>query len=307
LLRPRAERIAIPYEGRRLDGHLLRPLEAGPRPPLIFNGGYDSTAEEGYFMSGAAALARGYACLLFDGAGQGGAIIEDGLTFRPDWEAAARGFYSTRSPSTGSTRRWLYRQPRLTRKQPRHQLVGVVLAQRGADQGARVERRQEIVQHVRQRRRFFAASSGAIEHGADLVEVALQRHASASALRAGGRQEGGEERRAARTLEARDNVARPLAEVAGQRSGVGQPILAQQFLDCNFPHQRAHVAPAAIEAGRGDACPTRHIRHTDDSVATLRHQGGDRFESRGFGARGATAGTRLGRHGDPAMPPLMQN
>jgi pimeloyl-ACP methyl ester carboxylesterase len=90
LMRPRGERIAIPYEGSRLQGYLLRPPEAGARPTLIFNGGYDSTAEEGYFMSGAAALARGYACLLFDGPGQGGAIIEDGLTFRPDWEAVIR-------------------------------------------------------------------------------------------------------------------------------------------------------------------------------------------------------------------------
>lgn len=90
LMRPQVESIAIPYEGGRLGGYLLRPDAAGPRPMLIFNGGYDSTAEEGYFMSGAAALARGYACLLFDGPGQGGAIIEDGLVFRPDWEAVIR-------------------------------------------------------------------------------------------------------------------------------------------------------------------------------------------------------------------------
>jgi pimeloyl-ACP methyl ester carboxylesterase len=90
LMRPSVEHIAIPYEGKSLRGWLLAGPGDGPRPTLIFNGGYDSTAEEGYFMSGAAAVARGYACLLFDGPGQGGAIVEDGLTFRPDWEAVIR-------------------------------------------------------------------------------------------------------------------------------------------------------------------------------------------------------------------------
>jgi alpha-beta hydrolase superfamily lysophospholipase len=87
LMTPKVERIAIPYEGASLHGWLLRPPRAaGPWPMLIFNGGYDSTAEEGFFLSGAAALARGYACILFDGPGQGAAIVEDGVVFRPDWE-----------------------------------------------------------------------------------------------------------------------------------------------------------------------------------------------------------------------------
>ncbi len=54
-------------------------------------GGYDSTAEEVYFYSGAAALARGYNVLCYDGPGQGGALIEDGLLFRPDWETVVAG------------------------------------------------------------------------------------------------------------------------------------------------------------------------------------------------------------------------
>jgi pimeloyl-ACP methyl ester carboxylesterase len=88
LMTPAVERIEIPYERTYLHGYLLRGAESSEaRPTLIVNGGYDSTAEESYFMSGAAAVARGYTCLLFDGPGQGGAVIEDGLTFRPDWEA----------------------------------------------------------------------------------------------------------------------------------------------------------------------------------------------------------------------------
>jgi pimeloyl-ACP methyl ester carboxylesterase len=80
--------IEIPCEGTALRG-LFFPAAAdpSPRPTLIITGGYDSTFEETYFFSGAAALARGYNVMLFDGPGQGGAIVEQGLVFRPDWES----------------------------------------------------------------------------------------------------------------------------------------------------------------------------------------------------------------------------
>lgn len=82
-----AEPVAIPYEGTLLHGYFFRPAnDDKPRPTLIVTGGYDSTAEESYFFSGAAAVARGYNCLTYDGPGQGMAIIRDGLRFRPDWE-----------------------------------------------------------------------------------------------------------------------------------------------------------------------------------------------------------------------------
>jgi hypothetical protein len=71
-----------------LHGYVFRAVDdRAPRPTLIGNGGYDSTAEESYFFSGAAAVARRYTCIVFDGPGQGAAIIEDGMVFRPDWEA----------------------------------------------------------------------------------------------------------------------------------------------------------------------------------------------------------------------------
>ena len=54
---------------------------------MIYNSGYDSTLEESYFAIAAAALARGYNVLAFDGPGQGAALREQRLTFRPDWEA----------------------------------------------------------------------------------------------------------------------------------------------------------------------------------------------------------------------------
>lgn len=88
LMKPAAERVAIPCGDARLHGYLFRAVDdAAPRPTLIITGGYDSSAEEAYFLSGAAAVARGYTCIVFDGPGQGAAIIEDGMVFRPDWEA----------------------------------------------------------------------------------------------------------------------------------------------------------------------------------------------------------------------------
>lgn len=80
------ERLEIPYESTPLRGWFFSAVGATPRPTLIMTGGYDSTAEEAYFYSGPAALARGYNFVCYDGPGQGGALIEDGLLFRPDWE-----------------------------------------------------------------------------------------------------------------------------------------------------------------------------------------------------------------------------
>jgi hypothetical protein len=79
--------IRIPYEGKFLHGYFFSAtVDGAPCKTLIVNGGYDSTAEEAFLFSGAAALARGYNAIVFDGPGQGAAIFEDGLVFRPDWE-----------------------------------------------------------------------------------------------------------------------------------------------------------------------------------------------------------------------------
>ena len=81
------ETIAVPYEGKSLHGYFFAAPGAASRPTLAMTGGYDSTAEEAYFYSGPAALARGYNFLCYDGPGQGAALIEEGPIFRPDWEA----------------------------------------------------------------------------------------------------------------------------------------------------------------------------------------------------------------------------
>jgi pimeloyl-ACP methyl ester carboxylesterase len=82
------EDVEIPYEGTTLPGYLYLVDDSGtPRPTIVYNSGYDSTLEESYFAIAAAALARGYNVLAFDGPGQGAALRKQGLTFRPDWEA----------------------------------------------------------------------------------------------------------------------------------------------------------------------------------------------------------------------------
>jgi alpha-beta hydrolase superfamily lysophospholipase len=88
LLEQAPEILEIPYEGTTLPGYFFR---AGPggvaRATVVLTGGYDGTAEELYFANGAAALARGYNVLAFDGPGQGAALLQRGLVMRPDWEA----------------------------------------------------------------------------------------------------------------------------------------------------------------------------------------------------------------------------
>jgi alpha-beta hydrolase superfamily lysophospholipase len=88
LLAEPPEILQIPYENTTLPGYFFRAgPEPAPRAAVILTGGYDGTAEELYFSNGAAALARGYNVLAFDGPGQGTALIRQGLVLRPDWEA----------------------------------------------------------------------------------------------------------------------------------------------------------------------------------------------------------------------------
>ena len=84
---PAAE-IVIPFEGTPLRGWFFAAGTArGRRPTLIVNGGYDSSAEECWFYGGAAGVARGFNVICFDGPGQGSALLQRGLTMRPDWDA----------------------------------------------------------------------------------------------------------------------------------------------------------------------------------------------------------------------------
>ncbi len=87
---PPIERVAIPYEDAELVGYVFRPPRArGRLPALILNNGSDGPVHAMWGQGGAAATARGYLALTFDGPGQGHALFEQGLFFRPDWEAVA--------------------------------------------------------------------------------------------------------------------------------------------------------------------------------------------------------------------------
>ena len=84
---PPFEKVEIPYEGTTLPGYLSKVDSSGrPRPLLILNNGSDGPISGMYLQGGAAALARGYSALLFDGPGQGAALHLQKLYFRPDWE-----------------------------------------------------------------------------------------------------------------------------------------------------------------------------------------------------------------------------
>ncbi len=87
LMDPPGEQITIPFAGTSLPGYFFSPVNDGQRrATVLLTGGYDGTAEELYFANGAAALARGYNVIAFDGPGQGRVLTEQQLPIRPDWE-----------------------------------------------------------------------------------------------------------------------------------------------------------------------------------------------------------------------------
>ena len=85
------ERVAIPYEGTTLPAFFFRAPAAAagePRPLVIINRGSDQPTSAAWALGGAAAAERGYHWMTFDGPGQDAALVEQGLTARPDWEQA---------------------------------------------------------------------------------------------------------------------------------------------------------------------------------------------------------------------------
>jgi hypothetical protein len=87
LLEPPMEQVRIPYEDTTLPGYFFKVDRTGRRRPLfILNNGSDSGMVAAWTMGAAAALARGYNVLTFYGPGQGLALLEQSLYFRPDWE-----------------------------------------------------------------------------------------------------------------------------------------------------------------------------------------------------------------------------
>ena len=88
LLDTPARAVRIPYQDTTLPGYVFLADDSGrPRPTVLYHGGYDSTLEEDYLALAAGALRRGYNVIAFDGPGQGTSLRDQGLHFRPDWEA----------------------------------------------------------------------------------------------------------------------------------------------------------------------------------------------------------------------------
>lgn len=83
---PAWEPLAIPYGKRELPGWFLRaPGASGRRPTLIMNNGSDGQNVDMLPQGGAAALARGWNVVLFEGPGQGHTLFVDKVPFTPDW------------------------------------------------------------------------------------------------------------------------------------------------------------------------------------------------------------------------------
>ena len=82
--RPKIEHVEIPYEGSALPALLVHaeavPGRTGPTPCMVFFDGFDVTKEIQYFKGVPDLAARGIACLIVDGPGNGEAV-----RFRNQW------------------------------------------------------------------------------------------------------------------------------------------------------------------------------------------------------------------------------
>ncbi len=91
-LTPPGEAVEIPFEaGTHLDAYFIpAPFNAEKQPALICFGGLDAYKDEMWFMVGRGALQRGIGTLMVDGPGQGGTLLRQGITSRPDYEVPVR-------------------------------------------------------------------------------------------------------------------------------------------------------------------------------------------------------------------------
>jgi len=108
---PPFERVEIPYEDTALEGWFFPARDEGGdgeqrRRLLLLNNGSDGTVLDMWVQGAAGATARGWHCLAYDGPGQGQAFHEQGLYFRPDWEAVVKPVvdYALSRPDVDSER-----------------------------------------------------------------------------------------------------------------------------------------------------------------------------------------------------------
>ena len=96
LQRPRLEHVEIPYDGTTLPAIYVHaePTNRGSKvPAVVFFDGLDVTKEIQYFKGVADLVARGIACLIVDGPGNGESIRFRGLYLRYDTEHYATPVY----------------------------------------------------------------------------------------------------------------------------------------------------------------------------------------------------------------------
>jgi hypothetical protein len=83
------ERLSIAYEGITLPGYFFS-AGTGVRPLVVIDHGGRVATSAAWSAGGAAAHARGYHWMTFDGPGRQAALRRQGLVLRPDWEAVLR-------------------------------------------------------------------------------------------------------------------------------------------------------------------------------------------------------------------------
>jgi pimeloyl-ACP methyl ester carboxylesterase len=95
--RPRIEHVEIPYEGAALPGILVHaeplPGRTGAVPALVFFDGFDITKEIQYFKGVPDLVARGIACLIVDGPGNGESVRFRGLYLHHETERYGKAAY----------------------------------------------------------------------------------------------------------------------------------------------------------------------------------------------------------------------
>jgi dienelactone hydrolase len=92
--RPRIEPVEIPYEGKRLPGLLVQAeSSASKAPAIVFFDGLDVTKEIQYFRGVPEIAARGIACLIVDGPGNGESIRFRGMPLHHETERYASAAY----------------------------------------------------------------------------------------------------------------------------------------------------------------------------------------------------------------------
>jgi dienelactone hydrolase len=98
LTRPRIEHVEIPFEGTSLPALLVHAepqpgAKPGRAPAMVFFDGFDITKEIQYFKGVPDLAARGIACLIVDGPGNGESVRFRGLYLRHDTESYASAAY----------------------------------------------------------------------------------------------------------------------------------------------------------------------------------------------------------------------